>query len=60
MKLQNADGSLNQGGGLTHYIKLEVLTGNDVHLVRFHIMDMGSDDLVLGYPWFAATNAHLN
>ena len=57
-KLQNADGSPNAGGGLKYYTELEVITGDTPHLLRFYIADMGSDDLILGYPWFAATNAH--
>jgi hypothetical protein len=57
-KLQNADGSPNAGGGLKHYTELEVITGDVPHLLRFYIADMGSDNLILGYPWFAATNAH--
>ena len=57
-KLQNADGSPNAGGGLKYYTELEVVTGNTPHLLRFYIADMGLDDLILGYPWFAATNAH--
>ena len=56
-KLQNADGSPNAGGGLTHFTELEVFTGDTPHRLRFYIADMGPDDLVLGYPWFAATNA---
>jgi hypothetical protein len=57
-KLQNADGSPNAGGGLKYYTKLEVITGEIPHLLRFYIADMGPDDLVLGYPWFVAMNAH--
>ena len=53
-KLQNADGSPNAGGGLTHFTELEVFTGDTPHRLRFYIADMGPDDLVLGYPWFAA------
>ena len=56
-KLQNTDGSPNAGGGLTHFTELEVFTGDTPHVLRFYIADMGPDDLVLGYPWFAATNA---
>ena len=56
-KLQNADSSPNAGGGLTHFTELEVFTGDTPHTLRFYITDMGPDDLVLGYPWFAATNA---
>ena len=57
-KLQNTNGSPNAGGGLKYYTELEVVTGETPHLLRFYIADMGPDDLILGYPWFAATNAH--
>ena len=33
------------------------ITGDTPHVLRFYITDMGLDDLMLGYPWFAATNA---
>jgi hypothetical protein len=59
-KLQNADGSPNAGGGLTHFTELEVFTGDTPHVLWFYIANMGPDDLVLGYPWFAATNAQPN
>ena len=42
---------------MTHFTELEVLTGKKLYQLRFYIADMGPDDLVLGYPWFAATNA---
>src|ERR1700679_1490163 len=35
-KLQNADGSPNTGGGLTHYTELEVVTGDAAHLLQFY------------------------
>ena len=59
-KLQNADGSPNAGGGLKYFTELEVITGEMPHLLCFYIADMGLDDLILGYPWFAAMNAHPN
>jgi hypothetical protein len=36
------------------------ITGDDPHKLHFYIADMGPDDLVLGYPWFAATNVQPN
>ena len=57
-KLQNADGSPNTGGGLKYYTELEVITGDTPHLLCFYVADMGPDDLILGYLWFVATNAH--
>jgi hypothetical protein len=40
-----------------HFTELEVFTRDTPHVLQFYIADMGPDDLVLGYPWFAATNA---
>ena len=59
-KLQNADGSPNAGGGLKYFTKLKVITRETPHLLHFYIADIGPDDLVLGYPWFTATNTHPN
>jgi hypothetical protein len=55
-KIENADGSPNAGGSLRYYIDLTVTTGTQSYPLRFYITDIGPDDLVLGYPWFKATN----
>ena len=56
-KLKNTDGSPNAGGGLKYYSKLKVVTRGIPHLLHFYIANMGPDDLVLGYLWFAVTDA---
>ena len=48
------------GEELTHYMELKVLTREAAHLIQFYIVDIGTDNLILGYPWFAATNVHPN
>ena len=55
-KIENADGSLNAGGNLRYYTDFTVTTGTQSHPLRFYITDIGPDNLVLGYPWFKATN----
>jgi hypothetical protein len=55
-KIENADGSPNAGGNLRYYTDLTVKTGTQSHPLRFYITDIGPDNLVLGYPWFKATN----
>ena len=55
-KIMNADGSPNAGGNLRYYIDLTVTTGTQSHPLRFYVTDIGPDNLVLGYPWFKATN----
>ena len=55
-KIENTDGSPNAGGNLRYYIDLMVATGNQSHPLHFYVTDIGPNDLVLGYPWFKATN----
>ena len=55
-RIENADGSPNAGGNLRYYTNFIVSTGTQSHPLRFYITDIGPDNLVLGYPWFKATN----
>ena len=55
-KIENADGSPNAGRSLHYYTDLTVTTRNQSHPLCFYITDIGPDNLVLGYPWFKATN----
>ena len=55
-KIENADRSPNAGGNLRYYIDLTVTTRDQSHPLRFYITDIGPNNLVLGYPWFKATN----
>ena len=47
------DGTTNKGGELTHYVDLEVKTGDKEQNMCFLITDLGDDDLILGYPWLS-------
>ena len=66
--IRNVDRTTNKGGEITHYIDLNVTTGdhphhwfrNQKHRQRFYVADLGSDNLILGYPWVAATQLNLN
>lgn len=51
------DGTANKGGHITHYIDLEFQQNNEwaSHAQHFYLADLGTDDLILGYPWMAAT-----
>jgi len=42
------------GGNITDYADLKITTGNKVVVLWFYVANMGGDNLVLGYPWFAA------
>ena len=54
--LQNADGSANMGGNITNYANLEITMGKKMAILQFFVANMGGDNLMLGYPWFAAHN----
>ena len=55
-KIENTNGSPNVGRSLQYYTNLTVMTGEQSHPLRFYITDIGPDNLILGYPWFKATN----
>ena len=59
-KIENADGSLNAGGNLRYYTDLTVMTRDQSHPLQFYITNIRPNNLVLGYPWFKATNVTPN
>ena len=53
-KIFNIDNTENKLGSITHFLNLKVQTKGEVKDMRFLIADIGSEDLLLGYPWLAA------
>ena len=53
-KVCNVDGTANKQGDITHFTDLEVQTGAKKVKMRFFLMDLGEQKIILGYPWFAA------
>jgi hypothetical protein len=49
--LFNIDGTKNRKGDITRYADLEIQTGSKNRTMRFFLMDLGSQQLILGYPW---------
>ena len=66
--IRNVDGTANKGGKITHYIDLDITTGDhpyhwfhkQKHQQRFYVAELGRDNLILGYPWVAATKLNLD
>jgi hypothetical protein len=58
--LYNVDGTENKAGRLRYYTDLQVRTGQNTHVLRFFLSDMGENKLILGYPWFAAMQPRIN
>jgi len=60
IKLRNIDGSYNKAGSITHYLDLLVSQGNKKVTERFYVMNLGTDHLILGYPWLCAFNPDID
>ena len=50
-KIFNIDNTENKLGSITHFIDLKVQTKGIVKDIRFLIADIGTENLLLGYPW---------
>ena len=44
----------NKSGSITHFIDLKVQTKGVVKDIQFLVADIGTENLLLGYPWLAA------
>ena len=66
--VRNVDGTPNKGGEITEYVDLEVSqevgdwcwAGNNTLQQRFFITNLGTDDMILGYPWVVKGGRSLN
>jgi Reverse transcriptase (RNA-dependent DNA polymerase)/RNase H-like domain found in reverse transcriptase len=54
------DGTLNKQGEITEVVFLTLRCGNHCALHRFLVADIGEDDIILGYPFFEATNPQID
>jgi hypothetical protein len=59
-KIFNIDNTTNKSGKITHYLDLDVCTKGIHKEMRFLITDIGSEDLLLGYPWLATFEPRFN
>jgi len=58
--LYNVDGTENRAGALQHYTDLSCQTGTQRTKLRFFLSDLGDHKIILGYPWFAATQPKID
>jgi len=52
-KIWNINNTANQAGHITHYVDLNIQTNGIRKTIRFLITNIGSEEIVLGYPWMA-------
>ena len=60
LTVHNVDGTVNQGGTITHYCNLWVQRGTQVEKLGFYVANLRQDHLILGYPWFKRFNPNFN
>ena len=58
--VHNVDGTINQGGSITHYCNLWVRKGTHIEKLGFYMANLGRDRLILGYLWFKRFNPNFN
>ena len=56
----NADNTKNKGGRITKSIYLYITQGNLKKRMKFLISNLGSNCLILGYPWLREFNPNLD
>ena len=52
-RIYNIDNTSNKAGSITHSLELKVTTKGIEKVMWFLVMDIGNEDLLLGYPWLA-------
>jgi hypothetical protein len=58
--IRNVDGSRNSIGKVTECVTLKVTYEQEEELQTFFIIDLGGDDMILGYPFLVAANPQIN
>jgi len=56
----NIDGTNNSAGHITHYLELLITRGTKKVPSRFYVTNLGSDRLILGYPWLRDFNPQID
>ena len=56
----NVDGTENQLGKVTKYCTLRITCGDMDQLQTFYVTNLGTDRVILGYPWLEAFNPQLD
>ena len=56
----NVDGTLNKQGNIQFFTDLEVQTGQEKRMMRFFLTNLGPQNIILGYPLFAASQPKID
>jgi hypothetical protein len=56
----NVDGIENKSGKLKYYTDLNIWMGQNTTTLWFFLSDLGEHKVILGYPWFTATQPRID
>jgi hypothetical protein len=59
-RVYNVDGTENKKGAILFYVDLEIRTGEKQTNMRFFLTELGPQQMILGYPWFAAVQPRID
>jgi hypothetical protein len=59
-KIFNIDNTTNKSGMITHFLDLNVRANGINKEMRFLVMDIGHEEVLLGYPWLATFEPKFN
>jgi predicted aspartyl protease len=59
-KIFNIDNTTNKSGMITHFLDLNVRTNGTNKEMQFLVMDIGNEEVLLGYPWLATFEPKFN
>ena len=59
-RLFNVNGTLNQAGSLKYYTDLTTRTESKQTHLRYFLTNLGGNQVLLGYPWFASTQPRID
>jgi hypothetical protein len=60
LQVNNVDGSINSEGSITQYCNLWICQGTKTVKLGFYVTNLGSDQLILGHPWFKFFSPSIN
>src|SRR5271155_3768606 len=55
----NVDGTLNHAGEITHFTWIQTKINKRTLLEKLWITDLGSSDVIFGFPWFKENNPQI-
>jgi hypothetical protein len=59
-RLFNVDETLNKAGSLKYFIDINMCTGSQTTRLRYFLTDLGENQVILGYPWFASAQPRID